>query len=155
MKLNQYLAQNTHLSRRQADLAIKDIDQILSYIEVALMNQSASEMNFSLLRKEYTGFRDLILKSRGELTVLSQLSEPVNPVSNKVLKSPSRPVNTGRRGQIIEFIRQKGWSSIKEIAQAVPNFSSKTVQRELSELVKTGALKKEGDRRWSRYLVDG
>ncbi|MBI2100303.1 MAG: hypothetical protein HYT48_03125 [Candidatus Vogelbacteria bacterium] len=143
----------SHIETAQVDLAVKDIDQILSYIEVALMNKSASEMNFSILRKEYAGLKDLILKSRADLTILGQLSV-IPIVSHKSLKTSPRPVNTDRRGQILGFIRQKGWSSIKEIAQAVPNFSSKTVQRELSELVKAGRLKKEGERRWSRYLVD-
>jgi len=33
--------------------------------------------------------------------------------------------------------------------------SEKTIQRELQALVATGAVKKEGERRWTRYSLPG
>lgn len=61
--------------------------------------------------------------------------------------------NNARRESIIKFVRGKGWTAIKDIAAAVPGCSVKTVQRELAALVSEGVLKKQGDRRWSRYIL--
>ncbi len=58
-----------------------------------------------------------------------------------------------RQEQILATLKNKGWVSINDIAKAVPGYSVKTVQRELSELVDRGILKKQGERRWSRYLL--
>jgi DeoR/GlpR family transcriptional regulator of sugar metabolism len=60
--------------------------------------------------------------------------------------------NSNNRQELIyRIIKQSGPLSIKDIAQNVPGVSSKTVQRELVSLVQSGRLKREGDRRWSRY----
>ena len=61
--------------------------------------------------------------------------------------------NTARRDKILNFIKQHNWSSIREIAKFIPEVSSKTIQRELAELVRAGALKKTGERRWSSYGI--
>lgn len=60
-----------------------------------------------------------------------------------------------RQDKIIGYLRGKDWVSIKDITHVVPNFSAKTVQRELTELVGKGLLKKKGERRWSRYALNG
>lgn len=58
-----------------------------------------------------------------------------------------------RRALIISFLKGKDWTSIKDISDAIGGCSSKTIQRELADLVHQGVLKKKGDRRWSRYLL--
>ena len=54
---------------------------------------------------------------------------------------------------IISFLKGKDWTSIKDITDAIEGCSTKTIQRELADLVHQGVLKKKGDRRWSRYLL--
>jgi len=58
-----------------------------------------------------------------------------------------------RRNEIVAFLKGKSWTSIKDISEAISGCSTKTIQRELSDLVQSGVLKKKGDRRWSRYLL--
>jgi len=58
-----------------------------------------------------------------------------------------------RKEQIISWLKDKSWTSIAEIAKSLPDCGPKTVQRELSELVSLGVLKKQGERRWSRYML--
>lgn len=58
-----------------------------------------------------------------------------------------------RRDSIISIIRQKGIVSIKDISFAVQGCSEKTIQRELTDLVATGVLKKDGEKRWTRYSL--
>lgn len=58
-----------------------------------------------------------------------------------------------RESKIIDVVRSKGRVSIKDITDALPTVGEKTVQRALVSLVSRGVLKKEGERRWSRYTL--
>jgi hypothetical protein len=58
-----------------------------------------------------------------------------------------------REAKIIEVVRKLGRVSIKDISDAMPGVGEKTVQRALVSLVTRGVLKKEGERRWSRYAL--
>ncbi len=70
----------------------------------------------------------------------------------KDLTVPDKKKNE-RRAIIIDLVRRKGEVSIKEVSQAISGCSEKTVQRELGALARKGVLKKEGERRWSRYSL--
>lgn len=59
----------------------------------------------------------------------------------------------GRREKILDFIRRKERVSVKDIAKVITGCSEKTLQRELVAMVREGVLKKEGERRWSTYLL--
>jgi len=59
-----------------------------------------------------------------------------------------------RKKTILDFVKGKSWTSIKDIATAVHGCGEKTVQRLLVEMVEEGHLKKQGERRWSRYMVN-
>lgn len=58
-----------------------------------------------------------------------------------------------RESKIIEVVKAKGKVSIKDISEAMPETGEKTIQRALISLVTRGVLKKEGERRWSRYAL--
>lgn len=72
---------------------------------------------------------------------------------NRPYYSHDKTEKNNRRNDILGFLRGKNWVSISDISQSISNCSTKTVQRELSELVETGTIKKKGDRRWSRYML--
>jgi hypothetical protein len=58
-----------------------------------------------------------------------------------------------RRITILSIIKNKGQSSIKDITDVITGCSEKTIQRELLDMVSSNVLKKEGDRRWTRYSI--
>jgi len=61
-----------------------------------------------------------------------------------------------RRQLIINFIRHNGEVSIKDILRESTissGVSSKTIQRELIDMVSGGILNKTGERRWSKYSL--
>jgi len=60
---------------------------------------------------------------------------------------------TDRQVKIKASLKDKSWTSITDIAVSVPGCSIKTIQRDLSEMVDQGLLRKKGDRRWSRYML--
>jgi hypothetical protein len=54
---------------------------------------------------------------------------------------------------ILEIIKSGGELGIKEIAANLPEIGEKTLQRELSELVLKGQLRRIGLKRWSKYTL--
>ena len=144
---------------------IPAISQVLSLIDIARLNASVSTMNFDILKQEYLAIRNK-LEEQNRPEFLKQLAIPESgleasnivrqfssSIATKSINHQSAPrlIANSRRDGILKLIKQQGPISIKDIAKSVPGVSSKTVQRELAELVRAGLLKKEGDRRWSRY----
>ena len=58
-----------------------------------------------------------------------------------------------RRRMISDILRTRNVATIKDFRAMIKNCSEKTVQRELLRMVVAGLLKKEGERRWSRYSL--
>lgn len=58
-----------------------------------------------------------------------------------------------RREKIVSFIAKKKDVSIKDITGLFKDIGEKTIQRELAALVSEGAIKKRGEKRWSKYLI--
>ena len=59
---------------------------------------------------------------------------------------------SARGNDILSFIKKKGDASIRDIAAVIKDCSEKTIQRELNALIEGGLLRREGERRWSRYI---
>lgn len=78
----------------------------------------------------------------------------VQSIGQPKMAIKSQQTKSNRQEDIASFLKDRGWVSITDITQAVPGVSSKTIQRELTVMVAKGQLKKKGDRRWSRYLLN-
>jgi len=166
--------------------ATDKISQLLSWLEVSLAGNFASDLNLALLRQEYNNFNEILherIKTTGLLKLVSTGEESLLPLisigqkpsvsrpfvsdKQKIVESSSQPyqkishlphknrdlAKDSRRSLIINFLKGKDWTSIKDIADTIDGCSAKTIQRELADLVQQGVLKKKGDRRWSRYLL--
>lgn len=160
----------------QSDGLVKLIQKIISLIDLSMAMGGVSQMNFALLRKEYSSLLGLIegesLKSLNQglkvdvalpaptsvatsTTVSNVPNTATSNMSDKSLGFSNKDIldKNQRQQQILAHLKGKGWLSIKDIADTLPTFSSKTVQRELLELVDKGLIKKRGERRWSRYSL--
>jgi hypothetical protein len=58
-----------------------------------------------------------------------------------------------RQSTIIALLKRKKEIMIKDVSPLIPGCSEKTIQRELSEMVETGILRKLGAKRWTRYTL--
>jgi len=58
-----------------------------------------------------------------------------------------------RKNTVLEFIKRHDAVSIKDIMPNINGCSEKTIQRELTSLIKEGKIRKVGERRWSRYSI--
>jgi len=58
-----------------------------------------------------------------------------------------------REEKIIQKIKISGPVTIKDIAEEFAEVSEKTIQRELQKMFDRGQIKKEGERRWTKYFI--
>ena len=58
-----------------------------------------------------------------------------------------------RQSIIINLLKRKKEIMIKDVSSIVSDCSEKTIQRELLALVDQGVLRKEGERRWTKYTL--
>lgn len=67
--------------------------------------------------------------------------------------STSTSSTASRRLRIAEILEAKGEASIKDIADNFTDVSEKTIQRELNLMIEDNLVKRQGERRWSRYSL--
>ncbi len=60
---------------------------------------------------------------------------------------------TSRQETIMDLLKKKKEIMVKDVSAVVNDCSEKTLQRELLFMVSQGILKKEGERRWSKYSL--
>jgi len=71
----------------------------------------------------------------------------------KETKRKTSTIKLDRKKQILNFIKDNKEVSIKDISRVIKTCSEKTIQRDLMNMMKEGVLKKEGKKRWSKYLI--
>lgn len=65
----------------------------------------------------------------------------------------SLPTTNDRRTRIATILEAKGEATIKDISDIISDVSEKTVQRELNAMIDEGKVQRQGERRWSRYIL--
>jgi DeoR/GlpR family transcriptional regulator of sugar metabolism len=60
---------------------------------------------------------------------------------------------TQRQGAILNVLKGQSNLTVKDFSRVIKDCSEKTIQRELIELVEKGIVKRDGERRWSRYSL--
>ena len=71
----------------------------------------------------------------------------------QIANVPNVAKKQSRREIILKLLRKGQKLTIKDISQTINDCGEKTIQRELQSMVKENVLKKEGERRWSRYSL--
>lgn len=145
-------------------------------LELAASGTFISKMNFDVLKREYSNLLSGIMSYKNSYQALldnivsdepKQIARPddsVGRVSDKPkeiavskkspIEAPYKVENGKRREVILTALKEKGPSSVGDLAGIFgENISGKTVQRELNALVGSGAVKKDGEKRWRRYFV--
>lgn len=73
----------------------------------------------------------------------------------EVRKTDQKTVESqdSRRDRILALLRDKGEASIKDVSEVITDCSEKTIQRDLNSLIKDNLVRREGERRWSKYSL--
>ncbi|MDO8510433.1 MAG: hypothetical protein Q7S15_02305 [bacterium] len=165
--------------------------EVVAKLEIARLAGLISEMNFTLLRREFGSLLELLAALEHDMRTKGNFKLPhdffaaerhqsvdellrnikVSLGQNRASQGLNRPTvpnvpslgaseissvdlkKNKRRSAILSLVKKKGNITIKDVSEVVHNCSEKTIQRELLSMVSEGVLKKEGERRWSRYSV--
>lgn len=153
---------------------INNVFQIINILELTLIGTYISNLNFQILKKEYSNLKNL-LEGKKESLVGSVVFIGQNfighSIGHKGQKSIGQVNSIGhfninpikqdgpigsigdRKQKILDFLKNQGAKTVGEISLIFSDTSSKTIQRELLDLVKSDRLKAEGDRRWRKYSI--
>ncbi len=131
------------------------ISRIIHILELASTSGFISSLNFEILKKEYIKLQES-LEGRKQKALL------IEPDLNKGQKQEHNgqkkimAISGGsdeRKARIREFLAKNGKKTIREIISIFDGVSEKSVQRELLDMVKSGELTAEGEKRWRIYSV--
>lgn len=157
--------------------------EIIGLLDVAHKVGYISQMNWTIIRREYESFVRFLeeqyerLSTKDAATIQDDffhvksdtaISEPTPPVlkdkkdiqgqrkETPVHKQKSPAVSekkTERRTAILDLLKKQKQITVRDATRVIPQVSEKTLQRELIALVDEGVLKREGERRWSTYFL--
>lgn len=147
------------------------VHEIISLMDVCVLGGLLSQMNFSIVEKEFVNMINLISNYKQK----SDSTNGVIPASffdavhfapgfhqshlttvkdTSFVKDTNAFKSNNRQGIILGLLRKKKDLSIKDIATIIKDVSEKTIQRELVSLIEAGIITKTGERRWSKYSLN-
>jgi hypothetical protein len=143
-------AMNTDLITREAHMLLQEI---AAYEEPRILIEETPTL--SSISRETSATRSGFLQSNPRVTshVKARTQSTHEGGSKGHIKDNEDAHVKDRREAIVSVIENKGTARIKDISQVVRGVSEKTIQRELSALVASGRVLKEGERRWSTYSL--
>ncbi len=147
--------------------------EILSLFSVAKTAGLVSEMNFNILSHELSKLeqeaeKPLDLAFFREMTKDEMaLPQPQRTeyIKDKTIESKTTEKSilkefgaisvkkNSRQSSIIAILKRKKEIMIKDVLPLISGCSEKTIQRELSAMVRSSVLRKVGEKRWSRYTL--
>ncbi len=89
-----------------------------------------------------------IKDNSGYIHPVERKREVVNTDSNDIFSTKIDRSNT-----ILSMLKSQGPLSIKDFTEKITDCSEKTIQRLLNQLVSRAAVKRIGERRWSKYML--
>jgi len=126
-----------------------EIDVVLRGLKTYLQDSGLTETSFfDQLGNTYTPAP----KAVGQRT--ARTSVGVQTGANESV-SAAKTANTtmDRRERIRTILEAKGEATIKDISEIITDCSEKTIQRELNAMIEENLVKRQGERRWSKYSV--
>jgi hypothetical protein len=143
--------------------------EIVSLLEISWRGGLISNMNFSILKQEFTNLIDSVSSSKdSEISVFPKSFFDVKEVKtaknypvysqeikDKNVHAPGKSdlKKSERQNTILALIKKKKELTIKDLSEVIKDCSEKTIQRELISLISMGVLKRTGERRWSKYSL--
>lgn len=142
------VAATARLIPREALLLLtEEIAQILHALSGYLDNDSESIADLLSVSGVVSSTR-----SRSSSRAQSSSRQSVATSATTKPAATSSSSTDERRERIKTIIEAKGEASIKDISDIITDISEKTIQRELNTMIDIGQVRREGERRWSKYL---
>lgn len=143
---------------------LSSLSQIINKLDLASLGGFISDINFEIIKKEYGSLKDFLenqqqfifsqeeLLIKPELPILKEKETKGHLMSNRTL-SVQRDKTENRKQKILNSLKENDKKTIKEIASIFEDISEKSIQRDLADLVKSGHLLANGEKRWRVYYL--
>ena len=159
------------INPKELKKAEESLYETLSFIDILYGAGMISEMNYRIISREIIALRKQVLaeKKKKKKITLSDLffeedkKEKLIPAQNNFSESreqasmtenkDKKTVKEIRHRQILDLLAQNEKLSISDIARSFDGYSSKTLQRDLKELIEKKKVFKQGERRWASYRL--
>lgn len=151
---------------KHIDKMERAVPHMLHALALSSSGTFISRTNFEVLSREYNTLLDFIKDKKDEFLPESVKSLSVTPFEERLnglnshenaedqAISDTPAVSPQRKEKILELIHQKGEVSVGDIASFFHGVSEKTIQRDLISLSEQGVLRKYGNKRWRRYVLN-
>ena len=152
-KLADFLATSlTNYSSAKIAFEPNLFDGDYNYVPDQTFKAASSTQNQNVIKKDDV-IKDInTSKGQNQISVEDKKNNQNEKMS--LTKTPNLPKDKNNRQDIILSMLKSGVKlSVKDFAMNIKDCSEKTIQRELLSLVSKGVLKKEGERRWSKYFL--
>jgi hypothetical protein len=142
-------------------LLVREIDYIVGMLRDRLA-QSAENAGYVLSETFFKTpdlFSSTFRADAKNNTGRSQQPEVLNQPNNTGIQGSAQghvsveAKKSKRQELILTALRNQSNLTIKDFSKIIKDCSEKTIQRELLGLVEKGIVKKEGERRWSKYSL--
>jgi hypothetical protein len=155
----------SHKEKQVISSAVRDlILNIKSLLSIAKNVGLISTENNDLMQEELTKYVGTIDYTTISIKDFFHIESPKPDIKHlhegpEVRDKPLREFGAvsvkknSRQNIIITLLKRKKEIMIKDISPLIGDCSEKTIQRELSAMVKAGVLRKIGEKRWSRYSL--
>lgn len=132
------------LSPQNLELLIGAIDGLSEFIDTARQSPLSESLTFS--KDDFYG-SEPIKDIRDRSTV-----KDIKDTSGMQIRRESGS-STVRKNNILGILRSGEDFGVPDISTHLPEYSKKTIQRDLTELMNEGRVKRAGLKRWSRYSL--
>lgn len=141
------------VSTANAEILIGGLGDLSALFESQRVSMSE---DVSLSKEDLMPRSRMILAARGNYSEKQRFEKDINVkdslnVSDRKIARTEMSFN--KSNGVLMFLKKGDKYGIKDIASQMPEYSEKTIQRMLSELVSKGIVRKEGDKRWSKYSL--
>lgn len=143
------------ISKMNAEIIISEVDALVIHIKDRTL-EDATRAGYILSKSFFATESPSRTDDKGqdEKTVPMPFAQKEKSEASfrKVLQDNDLQKDS-RKSSILELLKKQPNMTIKDITKVISDCSPKTIQRELLDLVRAGVVKKDGDRRWSRYSL--
>lgn len=131
------------ISPEVLNVLLVEIDSVLRGLNRYLVRTSAfDDLDYKVMPASDTEKR----RSKTDTTTYKEKSHSTEAASGNTS-------DLDRRERIKVVLSAKGEATIKDISDIITDVSSKTIQRELNAMIEDSLVKRQGERRWSKYSL--
>ena len=132
------------ISSEVLHVLVEEIDSVLRGLNKYLVRTSAfDDLNYSVSATS----------NRSSSATPSPQPAATRHQTTRAPDNQTTSVGNDRRERIKVVLGAKGEATIKDISDIITDVSSKTIQRELNAMIEENLIKRQGERRWSKYSL--